>query len=61
MTQPMITRPDLQERFRTLADKWKEESQFMSNTVQMALLSPYQSIIGMGEAVVPLIGCSSDP
>src|SRR5271167_4699083 len=43
------------ERFRRLAEEWKEESRYLSNTAQMALLRPYQRIIGMGLPVVPLI------
>ena len=43
------------ERFRRLADQWKEESQFMSNTAQMVLLHSYLGIIGMGPPAVPLI------
>lgn len=47
--------PGVRERFRRLADQWKAESEFLSNTAQMAMLWPYQNIIGMGEAAVPLI------
>ena len=43
------------ERFRRLAAEWKEESRHLSNSAQMAMLRPYQQIIGMGPAVVPLI------
>ena len=39
----------------TSAREWKEKSRFFSNTAQMALLRPYQAIIGMGTPVVPLI------
>ncbi len=46
---------DVRERFRQLAAQWKEQSRHMSNTAQMAMLKPYQQIIGMGEAAVPLI------
>jgi len=35
--------------------QWKEESRFLSNTAQMAMLKPYQRIIGMGWSAVPLI------
>jgi hypothetical protein len=47
--------PDVGERFRRLAAEWKLQSRFLSNTAQMALLSSYQRIIGMGYPVVPLI------
>jgi hypothetical protein len=45
----------LHDRFKRLAAQWKQESQFMSNTAQMALLRSYQSIIGMGDPAVPMI------
>ena len=43
------------ERFQRLAAEWKEQSRYLSNTAQMAMLRPYQRIIGMGAPVVPLI------
>jgi hypothetical protein len=43
------------ERFERLRDQWKEQSRYLSNTAQMALLTPYQRIIGMGMAAVPFI------
>lgn len=46
---------DLHERFAQLAAEWKEKSRHMSNTAQMAMLKPYQQIIGLGEPAVPLI------
>jgi hypothetical protein len=54
---PALVSPEssLRERFKRLAAEWKEQSRFLSNTAQMALLEPYQRIIGMGPAVVPLI------
>lgn len=45
----------LSERFRRLAAEWKEQSRFLSNSAQMAMLRPYQRIIGMGPPAVPLI------
>ncbi len=38
-----------------MRDQWKERSRYLSNTAQMALLDPYQRIIGMGVAAVPFI------
>jgi hypothetical protein len=62
MSTPAIPSPTLPEtpaalrdRFRRLADQWKEQSQYMSNPAQMALLPAYQRIIGMGWPAVPLI------
>lgn len=46
---------DTQARFHRLAAEWKEESRFLSNTAQMALLRPYQAIIGMGMPAVPYL------
>jgi hypothetical protein len=43
------------ERFQRLAADWKEQTRFLSNSAQMAILKPYQRIIGMGPPVVPLI------
>jgi hypothetical protein len=45
----------LSERFHGLAAEWKEQSRFLSNSAQMAMLGSYQRIIGMGPPVVPLI------
>jgi len=46
---------ETRQRFRRLASQWKEESRFLSNTAQMAMLRPYQAIIGMGEPALPFI------
>src|SRR5438876_7709544 len=46
---------DIQERFRRLMSEWKEQSRYLSNTAQMAMLKPYQRIIGMGWPAIPLI------
>jgi len=51
----MATSTRTDERFRTLAEQWKSESQYMSNSAQMAMLRSYQKIIGMGEPAVPLL------
>lgn len=42
-------------RFQRLSDEWKEQSRYLSNTAQMAMLPSYQRIVGMGWPVVPLI------
>jgi hypothetical protein len=46
---------DFCKRFQQLAVQGKEMSRQLSNTMQMAMLKPYQQIIGMGLPVVPLI------
>jgi hypothetical protein len=45
----------LRERFERLAKDWREQSRYLSNTAQIAMLKPYQRIIGLGMPVVPLI------
>ena len=54
-----ITSPEdqshLRARFQRLTRDWKQQSRFLSNTAQMAMLGTYQRIIGMGMAAVPLI------
>ena len=45
----------IRERFRRLSEEWKDRSRFLSNSAQMAMLKPYQRIIGMGFPAVPLI------
>lgn len=59
MSTPSVISPsasvDPRERFRRLTAEWKEQSRYLSNTAQMAMLKPYQRIIGMGWPVVPLI------
>ena len=44
-----------EERFRRLAAEWKEQARYLSDSRRMAMLRPYQAIIGMGPAAVPLI------
>jgi hypothetical protein len=52
---PAASPRDIPERFRQLAAEWKEQSRYLSNTAQMAMLKSYQRIIGMGWPAVPLI------
>jgi hypothetical protein len=52
---PVATPVGIRERFQRLAAEWKEQARYLSNTAQMALLKPYQQIIGMGLPIVPLI------
>jgi hypothetical protein len=47
--------PTTRERFHRLATAWKAKARYLSNTVQIALLPPYQRIIGRGLPAVPLI------
>jgi hypothetical protein len=50
-----ISESEVRNRFRRLAAEWKERSFLLSNSAQMAMLKPYQQIIGMGLPVVPCI------
>jgi hypothetical protein len=43
------------ERFQRLVAEWKQQSRYMSNSAQMAMLRSYQRIVGMGMEAVPLI------
>lgn len=45
----------IHERFQKLKDNWKAQSRHLSNVAQISLVFSYQSIIGMGPEVVPLI------
>lgn len=46
---------DVSRRFDRLMGEWKEGTRYLSNTAQMAMLRPYQKIIGMGPPALPLI------
>lgn len=52
---PIVVEANIHERFEQLKNDWKVQSQYLSNTAQMAMLWPYQHIIGMGSLAVPLI------
>ena len=54
MSTAEISEP-LHERFQTLKDAWKSKTRHLSNMAQIAIDFSYQSIIGMGPKVVPLI------
>lgn len=46
---------DIQTRFSRLKGEWKEKSWFLSNSAPMAMLRPYERIIGIGPPAVHLI------
>lgn len=54
MASAVVT-ADIRDRFQRLTAEWKEQSRYLSNTAQIAMLQPYQRIIGMGLPAVPLI------
>jgi site-specific recombinase XerC len=43
------------ERFRSLAQQWRRETQWLSSTTEIAMNPAYQAIIGMGAEALPLI------
>jgi hypothetical protein len=45
----------IQLKFQLLAEKWKEESRFLSFVRQRTQLVTYQAIIDMGKPVIPCI------
>ena len=50
-----ITRETTVEKFQSLVNEWKNDTQLMSSTTGMILHKAYQEIIGMGPVVIPLI------
>jgi hypothetical protein len=50
-----LTKESFRERFHRLTREWKEQSRYLSNNAQIAMLRPYQRIIGMGMPAVPMI------
>lgn len=45
----------LEDRFREQAEKWERETKYLSSTTKRAMHPSYQTIIGMGHDVVPLL------
>jgi hypothetical protein len=45
----------IEQSFRELADRWREETMHLSSTPEAALNFSYQQIIGMGKEALPLI------
>lgn len=46
---------DLRARFESLAERWREETEFHSAASALFMHPAYQEIIGLGPAVLPLI------
>lgn len=42
-------------RFGSLARQWREDTQWLSSTTEMAMHPAYQAIIGMGAEALPMI------
>jgi hypothetical protein len=47
--------PAVVSQFRALAERWREETAFLSSSTAMAAHPAYQAIIALGPPVVPLI------
>ncbi len=45
----------LEAAFQALVKQWREENYGVSSTNQISMHSAYQQIIGMGDAVIPLL------
>jgi hypothetical protein len=50
-----LTRETVAQKFRALADLWREETAHLSSITQIAMHPAYQQIIGMGQGVIPFI------
>jgi hypothetical protein len=49
------TKSALAERFHTLAERWRAETEFASSPSSMFMNAAYQEIIGMGRDALPFI------
>jgi hypothetical protein len=47
--------PELEKRFRSLAKRWRKETEHLSSTARMAKHPAYQEIISLGESAIPLL------
>src|SRR5437667_12846898 len=52
---PELHQTTVEERFRSLARNWQEETAHLSSFTKRILNPHYQQIIGMGPAVVPYL------
>ena len=50
-----VSRETPAQKFRSLADTWRNETKASSSVTEMAMHPAYQQIIGMGPAVISLI------
>ncbi len=51
----MIQHVSLEQRFRSLAREWKQETSHLSSVTDRSMHLAYQQIIGLGPAAAPLI------
>jgi hypothetical protein len=52
---PELHQTTVEERFRSLARNWQEETAHLSSFTKRILNPHYQQIIGMGPAVIPFL------
>ncbi|NJQ96627.1 MAG: hypothetical protein HC784_00755 [Hydrococcus sp. CSU_1_8] len=52
---PILATAEIEATFLELAEQWRRETGMMSLITKMSMHPAYQRIIGMGQAVVPLI------
>ena len=52
---PKLGADALAERFRILADRWEDETRFLSNSEQVIAHPAHRAIVALGDPVVPLI------
>ena len=53
--QSRTAQADVEETFYELAETWRSDTRFLSATDDIVLHPAYQSIIGMGREVIPLL------
>lgn len=46
---------DIEERFQRLASKWRDETAHLSSMTKLVMHPKYQSIVGLGPSVVPVL------
>ena len=46
---------EIEHRFQTLVDLWRNETRFNSSITEISMAMAYQQIIGMGPVVIPFI------
>lgn len=55
METNQVDETKLRQRFEVLAQRWRDETRFLSSSTAIAMHPDYQQIIGMGPVVLPMI------
>ena len=50
-----VFRHEIEQKFRRLADQWREETEHLSSITKASMHPAYQRIIGMGHDAIPLL------